>query len=251
MEGRMTGRTAALTFLLIALSGVGLGQGVSTEIRIGCRQALNQRLARDNRGATIRSNLRSTRERGGGEQLRISGEAEVSIDNGPSRTVSFECLYNLRGDFAESASYRYSDDGNGNQGGWNSGGGWPGGESARPRPGGRGVNFDALPGSTMRRGGRGGNIIELKVQVDGMVDLFIRDDQLRYDVINGQPPADLGTIASVFLPRRNLECYVEKRDGRSEIMVIEQPSRQNNFTLHLQINDRAGGSDRYEARITW
>jgi hypothetical protein len=34
-------------------------------------------------------------------------------------------------------------------------------------------------------------------------------------------------------------------------MVIEQPSRQNNFTLHLQINDRAGGSDRYEARITW
>lgn len=243
----MISRSLTIVALLVAGGHSGLGQSVSNDIRVGCRQSLNQRLARDNRGAAIRSNLRGTRERGGGDQLRLSGEAEVSIDNGPWRVVSFECVYNLRGDFPESASYNYSD--GGYQGGGSSGDDWPG--TGRPRPGGRGVNFDALPGSPMRRGGRGGNIIELKMQVDGMVDIFIRGDQLRYDVVNGQPPTDLGTVASVFLPRRNAECFVEKRDGRAEILVIDQPSRFNNFTLHLQINDRSGGSDRYEARITW
>lgn len=240
-------------YLVIAILAlfikVGNAQGALNDTRIGCRQALNQRLARENRGATIRTKLRAVQERGGGVQLRLSGEAEVSIDSGPWRVVSFECIYNLRGDYAESASYTYTDTFSG--GGWNNGGDVSGGEPVRPRPGGRGVNFDALPGFTMRRGGRGGNLIELKVQVDGMVDIFIRDDQLRFDVINGQPPSDLGTVAGVFLPRRSLECLVERRDGRAEILIIDQPTRQNNFTLHLQINDRAGGSDKYEARITW
>lgn len=113
------------------------------------------------------------------------------------------------------------------------------------------MNFESLPSVTMRRGGRGGNIMEVKAEVDGMIDIFIRGDQVRYDVITGQSPNYMDVVASVVLPRREVDCQVEKRDGRAEILVIEQPSRSNNFTLHLQINDRAGGSDRYEARITW
>ncbi|MFN7624244.1 MAG: hypothetical protein ACK5RS_13980 [Acidobacteriota bacterium] len=251
----MIKRTLTLTLLLLTTSGVVFSQGLTNEIRTGCRQALNQRLSRDNRGAAIQSTLRSARERiGGGAQMRISGEAEVSIDNGPSRTVSYECIYNIRGDFPESASYTFTGDndwGGGNPGG-GSGGGRPGEGWGRPRPGGgRGMNFDTLPSVTMRRGGRGGNIIEVKAEVDGMIDIFIRGDQVRYDVINGQNPNYMDVVASVVLPRRELDCQVEKRDGRSEILVIDQPSRFHNFTLHLQINDRAGGSDRYEARITW
>ncbi|NBO64173.1 MAG: hypothetical protein EBU88_04895 [Acidobacteria bacterium] len=243
-------RTVLISALLVsAVSQVAIGQVNSNDVQVGCRQALNRQLARDNRGSAIRSTLRSARERGGGDQLRVIGEAEVSIDGRPRRMVSFECVYNLRGDFPESVNYNYAD--GENQGGGSSGGGWQGADPGRPRPGGRGINLDALPGFAMRRGGRGGNIIELKMQIDGMVDIFIRNDQLRYDVINGQPPTDQGTVAGVFLPRRELECLVEKRDGRAEILVIDQPSRLNNFTLHLQINDRSSGSDRYEARITW
>ena len=246
-----------LIALVLTVTGSrALAQGVNSEIRSGCRQALNQRLFRDNRGARIQTTLRNVRDRSlANGQVTLSGEAEVSIDNGPWRTVSFDCTYNTRGDFAESASYSFSAGGPGgdNDGGGFSGGGnnQPGGWN-RPRPGGgRGGNFDALPGFTMRRGGRGGNEIDLRLQVDGMVDIYIRGDQVRYEVINGQPPNDYGTEASVFLPRRELECQVEKRDGRSQILVIDQPSRLNNFTLHLQINDRDGGSDRYRARINW
>lgn len=222
-------------------------QSAGNEIRSGCRQALNQRLFRDNRGARIQTTLRTVRDRYLSDgQTGLSGEAEVSIDNGPWRTITFDCVYNTRGDFAESVTYSAGNSG-GNQGGSPGGGGF-----GRPRPGaGRGVNFDGLPGFTLRRGGRGGNEIELRMQIDGMVDIFIRGDQLRYEVINGQPPGDLGTQASVPLPRRELECQVEKRDGRAQILVIDQPSRANNFTLHLQINDRDGGSDRYHARISW
>lgn len=226
-------------------------QSAGSEIRSGCRQALNQRLFRENRGARIQTTLRTVRERYLNDgQVELSGEAEVSIDNGPRRTISFDCVYNTRGDFAESVNYTTGTIG-GNFGG--NQGGSPGvGGFGRPRPGaGRGVNFDGLPGFTLRRGGRGGNEIELLMRIDGMVDIYIRGDQLRYEVINGQPPVDQGTQASVLLPRRELECQVEKRDGRAQILIIDQPSRANNFTLHLQINDRDGGSDRYRARISW
>jgi len=248
-----------LTVLILNLQAV--AQSASADVRTGCRQALNRRLfqdnagrdnrRRDNRGARIQSRLRNVRDRYlSDRQVALSGEAEVSIDNEPWQTITFECIYNTWGDFAESATYgtaNYGDNSDRNPGG-NVGGGGLG----SPRPGmGRGINFDALPGFPLRRGGRGGNEIDLRLQVDGMIDIFIRGDQLRYEVINGQPPSDLGTQASVLLPRRELECQVERLDGRAQILIIEQPSRTNNFTLHLQINDRDGGSDRYRARINW
>ncbi len=241
----------AVLLTLIFLSVQAGAQSGSADVRTGCRQALNQRLFRDNRGARIQTTLRNVRDRYlNDRQVVLSGEAEVSIDNGPWQTIAFECVYNTRGDFAESATY-----GAGNYGdnlGRNPGGNVGGGGFGRPRPGaGRGINFDALPGFPLRRGGRGGNEIDLRLQVDGMVDIYIRGDQVRYDVINGQPPRDMGTEASVILPRREVECQVEKRDGRAQILIIEQPSRSNNFTLHLQINDREGGADRYRARINW
>ena len=262
--GQITIMVVALRMMLATISGsVALAQGVTAEIRTGCRQALNQRLFRDNRGSRIQTTLRNVRDRSlSNGQVSLTGEAEVSIDNGPLQTISFECTYNTRGDFAESASYSAGYSGNNsdrdNDRGFGGGGrnnqpggpGWPGGPGGRTGSG-RGINFEALPGFTMRRGGRGGNEIDLRLQVDGMIDVYIRGDQVRYEVINGQPPNDYGSEASVFLPRRELECQVEKRDGRAQILVIEQPTRFNNFTLHLQINDRDGGSDRYRARINW
>ena len=248
--GQITRLVVALIVMMATISGsVALAQGVTAEIRTGCRQALNQRLFRDNRGSRIQTTLRNVRDRSlSNGQVSLTGEAEVSIDNGPLQTISFECTYNTRGDFAESASYSAGYSGNNsdrdNDRGFGGGG-------RNNQPGGRRINFDALPGFTMRRGGRGGNEIDLRLQVDGMIDVYIRGDQVRYEVINGQPPNDYGSEASVFLPRRELECQVEKRDGRAQILVIEQPTRFNNFTLHLQINDRDGGSDRYRARINW
>lgn len=253
--GQITTLVVALMVMMVTISGsAAQAQGVTAEIRTGCRQALNQRLFRDNRGSRIQTTLRNVRDRSlSNGQVSLSGEAEVSIDNGPWQTISFECTYNTRGDFAESASYSAGYSGNNsdrdNDRGFGGGGrnNQPGGRSDSRR----GINFEALPGFTMRRGGRGGNEIDLRLQVDGMIDVYIRGDQVRYEVINGQPPNDYGSEASVFLPRRELECQVEKRDGRAQILVIEQPTRFNNFTLHLQINDRDGGSDRYRARINW
>jgi hypothetical protein len=112
------------------------------------------------------------------------------------------------------------------------------------------IPFDQLPGFDLRSGGRQ-NQIELQIEVDGLVDLYLRDGRLRFDVINGRPPRDAGSRAGQPLPRTTIFCDVEKRRGRNEIRVIEQPSRNNNFTLHLQIDDRQGGADRYEARIRW
>jgi hypothetical protein len=42
-----------------------------------------------------------------------------------------------------------------------------------------------------------------------------------------------------------------KKAGRGEIRVIQQPSRDNNFTAIVQILDDASGAREYQVEITW
>ncbi len=107
----------------------------------------------------------------------------------------------------------------------------------------RSSNYDAG-----RRDGR----FDLRVRVDGSVDFFIRGGEIRFQVRSGAPPRDEGSEYRQELPRgETLNLRLEQRDGRSPIRIVEEPSRRNNYTLILSIEDAEGGADRYHARITW
>jgi hypothetical protein len=88
-------------------------------------------------------------------------------------------------------------------------------------------------------------------QVDGSDLIFIRGNQLWVDHREGQPIRDQDYRFYQPLPNANRFVMARKINGRGSARVIEQPSRNNNYTATILIEDRDGGSDRYEIEVEW
>ena len=96
------------------------------------------------------------------------------------------------------------------------------------------------------------NRIDLRAVVDATVEFSIQGARIRYDAGGSKQPRDDGSEYAAGLPYgpiQNLE--VRKIEGRGSVVIQEQPSTANNWTLKLRISDPKGGEDRYHARITW
>ncbi len=111
--------------------------------------------------------------------------------------------------------------------------------------GGRGRDWDgrdrpAHPGSLSWRG-----------RVDDVIELEIRGNQLREQVVSGQQVSDVSSRFNSNLPRRRMTVNVEKLRGRGNVDVVEQPSSRNNFTAIVRIRDTRGGADDYEIEVYW
>ncbi len=52
-------------------------------------------------------------------------------------------------------------------------------------------------------------------------------------------------------PRNDSNLRLDKRDGRGNIFIVQRPTRRNNFTTIVQINDSKGGADRYRFTLYW
>jgi hypothetical protein len=99
---------------------------------------------------------------------------------------------------------------------------------------------NARPGSLSWRG-----------QVDDVVELEIRGDQVYERAISGQQVRDVSARFNSPLPRRRVTVNVEKLRGRGDVTVVEQPSSRNNFTAVIRIRDNRGGADDYEIEVYW
>ncbi len=53
------------------------------------------------------------------------------------------------------------------------------------------------------------------------------------------------------LARRPGSVTARKRNGRGTVTILQQPSRDNEYTAIVQVFDPAGGADNYEVDITW
>jgi hypothetical protein len=88
-------------------------------------------------------------------------------------------------------------------------------------------------------------------RVDGRDLLRIRGSQIWIDHQEGVPITSASYRFDRPLPLERRTVIVRKLHGRGEVRVIEQPSRQNDFTATILIEDRKGGSDRYEIEVDW
>ncbi len=94
--------------------------------------------------------------------------------------------------------------------------------------------------------------LDLRMHVDGEVDVFVRAASVGYRALSGRPPRNDGSEFTQPLPRaRFREFKLEKKDGRGKITLVEQPTEANEYTAKLKISDPKGGEDRYHARLTW
>ena len=93
---------------------------------------------------------------------------------------------------------------------------------------------------------------DLRMKVDGTVEVFLQGELLRYHVIDGKPPVDSGSDYTQPVPRATFRKFeLQHKDGRGDVRLLESPSESNDFTVRLKISDPKGGADRYHARLRW
>jgi hypothetical protein len=114
----------------------------------------------------------------------------------------------------------------------NSGVGWGGHEEERPP--------NVVTGRMRWRG-----------RVDDRVQIYLHGSDATSKLITGSTvPNGVSNFTSP-LPQRSVVLNLRKLKGRGSVEIIQQPSRNNDFTAVVEIYDSKGGSEDYEFEITW
>jgi hypothetical protein len=94
--------------------------------------------------------------------------------------------------------------------------------------------------------------LDLRLVVDGQIEVVIQGEHICYQVNSGRPPLDDGTEMTQPFPMISLKSFnFAKKDGRGSVQLLEKPSSANNYIVRIQIDDPKGGEDRYHLRLTW
>lgn len=124
-----------------------------------------------------------------------------------------------------------------------------GGDLGRDR--GRDRSGRDLSNRDRERNSGGPGSLTWRGRVDDVTVLEIRDRYVSDRVISGRPAENIRSNFNGALPNREVTVSVEKRRGRGEVRVVEQPSRRNNYTAVIHIRDSSGGADDYEIEVRW
>lgn len=87
--------------------------------------------------------------------------------------------------------------------------------------------------------------------VDDNVQLVIRDGYVDVRTIGGSEYNDANYNFTSPLPRRRVTVRVNKLNGRGTVRVLQQPSRDNDYTAVIEIKDSSGGARQYEIEVLW
>lgn len=87
--------------------------------------------------------------------------------------------------------------------------------------------------------------------VDDVVQIRIRNRNARSRAISGRAYNDDNFTFNGRAPRGNADIRINKRNGRGQVLIVQQPNRRNNFTTIVQIIDKKSGADRYRFTLDW
>lgn len=88
--------------------------------------------------------------------------------------------------------------------------------------------------------------------VDATVHLVIKGSNLETRTVLGKPYPDGIPSFTRALPREgNVTVGVNKKDGRGDVKVIQQPGAGNDYTAIVEIHDEGGGAKSYTVEIFW
>jgi hypothetical protein len=106
-----------------------------------------------------------------------------------------------------------------------------------------------LPGWDARaREGR----CKIRVWVDNRAEVRMRGDAIFVRTVEGSRGRDEGSECSQPLPYNSVRGFqVRQTTGRSRVFVAQEPSRMNNFTAMISIEDSQGGGDNYAFEVSW
>lgn len=87
--------------------------------------------------------------------------------------------------------------------------------------------------------------------VDDVVQLKIRGSSVEVKAISGRDVSNANYNFTSPLPNRRVDIEIDKKKGRGNVRVLQQPRRENDFTTVIEIKDTSGGARDYELEIYW
>ena len=88
--------------------------------------------------------------------------------------------------------------------------------------------------------------------VDGTTEIRVRQRDINYRTLSGNRPRDVQTQVNG-APLMSGNQTVELRDarGRGQVVVVQQPSRDNDYTAVIRVTDPQSGYGRYDFDVVW
>ena len=109
----------------------------------------------------------------------------------------------------------------------------------------------AIFASALGAQGNGRTLFQWNGRVDREVQITMRGREAWVQA-GGTNERRLATPSvSSALPQENGTVTVRLEDGRGDARVIQQPSRQNDYTAIVRLTDRSGGADSYRVTAFW
>ncbi len=87
--------------------------------------------------------------------------------------------------------------------------------------------------------------------VDDKMQLVIRGGKVEHRTLSGRSYPDGVFSFTAELPDRKVDVGVDKKKGRGNVRVIQQPVRANDFITVIEISDTDSGAREYQLEIFW
>ncbi len=89
-------------------------------------------------------------------------------------------------------------------------------------------------------------------EVDGIDDILIRGSQVKIEHVSAKPIQSQDHRFSAPLPFAEVELTLEVIKGRGSVRLMEQPSKRNQYTAVVRVDDQDNaGDDKYEFELSW
>lgn len=171
------------------------------------------------------------------------GGGRADVIQQPNRRNDYTAIIRVRdnGRDKDKANYRVSaywmdgddrfDIGRGREGGWE-------------RPDGRDDDWWYDP-----RAGR--TVLEWSGYVDDGLEIWIRDGRVIHRTLSGKGERDVrADLSPAGLPNEEAELRVVTRTGRGDVVVVQQPSRRNDYTAVIRVRDPQPSYGYYDFTLT-
>lgn len=94
--------------------------------------------------------------------------------------------------------------------------------------------------------------VEVRLWVDGSVEILMQSNRIYYHVISGAPYRDVQSSFSAPLPRARLRSLrLRKKEGRGSVRLVERPSAANGYSIRVRIDDNKRAGDDYHFILKW
>lgn len=88
-------------------------------------------------------------------------------------------------------------------------------------------------------------------RVDQTANIVISGSDVDTQNVSGNGVSNVNFNINGYLAHRPGTVNVRKRDGRGSVTVLQQPSRENDYTAVIQVFDPDGGADNYDIEVSW